>query len=89
MKADGIPEPEEVFEIRLINVTTEDSIESTTNMSGASIEPTARSSVVTVKENDFLSGLLQFSTSLVPPRPDDPFIPPAEERPTVITCFCF
>ncbi|XP_053405379.1 adhesion G-protein coupled receptor V1-like [Mercenaria mercenaria] len=83
LKADGIPEPEEVFEIRLVNVTTEDGTVGTTNISGASIDTTLRSSVVTMRENDFLNGLLQFSTSLIPPRPEDPFIPPAQERPTV------
>ena len=83
LKADGIPEPEEMFEIRLMNVTTEDGVEGSTDTSGASIDDAFRTSVVIMRENDYPNGLLQFSTSLLPPRPDDPFIPPAVERPTV------
>lgn len=83
LKDDDIPESLETFEIRLVNTTTEDNIVGTTNTSGASIDEAHHISTVTVKENDFPFGLLQFSTSLVPPQPDDPVIPPSTEKPVV------
>lgn len=74
---------EEKFEIRLVNATSDDNLSGTTNTSGASIDVANSKSTVTVKENDYPYGLLQFSESEIPPRPDDPIILPATERPTV------
>lgn len=83
LKDDNIPEAQEVYDIRLTDVKTEDGIVGTTNTSGASIDPLYRNSTITMKENDFLNGLLQFKADGIPPLSDDPFIQPLLEQPTV------
>ncbi|XP_052793587.1 adhesion G-protein coupled receptor V1-like [Mya arenaria] len=83
LKVDNQPEGEEVFEVRLTNTSTEDGVGGSTNTSGASIDPTNSASTITMRENDFPNGLLEFKADGVPPLPGDPFLPPLEERPTV------
>ena len=83
LKNDNIPEPQEVYDIRLTGVSTEDGVGGTTNSSGASIDPNHMNSTVIMNENDFLNGLLQFKADGIPPLSDDPYIEPLLEQPTV------
>jgi len=83
LKADNIPEGQETFEVRLTNTKTEDNIVGSTNTSGASIDAANSKSVIVMRENDFPQGLLQFKPDGIPPLPQDPFILPLNDRPTV------
>ena len=83
LKDDNIPELEEIFEIRLVAVRSDDNETGSTDVSGASIDPDNSKSRVVMPENDYPYGLLQFSESDTPPLPNDPYIPPATLSPTV------
>ena len=83
LKDDNIPELEEIFEIRLVAVRSDDNETGSTDVSGASIDPDNSKSRVVMPENDYPYGLLQFSESDTPPMPNDPYIPPVTLSPTV------
>ena len=83
LKDDNMPELEEIFEIRLVAVRSDDNETGSTDVSGASIDPDNSKSRVVMPENNYPYGLLQFSESDTPPLPNDPYIPPATLSPTV------
>ena len=60
------PELDEIFAIYLTDAVSNDGFASSTPTSGASIDSSLRRSNLTVTENDYPYGLLQFSTSLPP-----------------------
>lgn len=60
------PELDEMFAIFLTDAVSNDGFTSSSPTSGASIDPTLERSNLTVTENDYPYGLLQFSTSLPP-----------------------
>lgn len=80
-----LPELDELFEISLVSVVSDDGLVGSTNTSGASIDPTKQSSEVTIEANDFPYGLLQFGKVVgVPPTPGDSgMVLPAVEVPAV------
>jgi hypothetical protein len=82
---DNMPELDELFEIKLASAVADDGIPGSTNSSGASIDPAAQSSQVTLEANDFPFGLLQFSSKVgVPPTPGSQgMIVPATVAPVV------
>ena len=78
---DSIPELEENFSIVLVSAFALDNETSSTDTSGASILVNDSQVAISVKENDFPYGLMQFSTSL--PTSSDPFIPAATVAPVL------
>ncbi|XP_022110249.1 G-protein coupled receptor 98-like isoform X2 [Acanthaster planci] len=75
---DMLPELEESFSIDLLPQLplSDDGLIGSTNTSGASLDPDASTSNLTIGANDYPYGLLQFATG-PPPGPADPLIPPA------------
>lgn len=76
---DNIPELEETFSIVLVSAVAVDNETSSTETSGASISVNSSQAAITVAENDYPYGLMQFTTS--PPPSRDPFIPAATVAP--------
>ena len=77
---DNIPELEESFSIALVSAVALDNETSSTDTSGASISANGSEGAITVQENDFPYGLMQFATSL-PPVSGDSFVPAATVAP--------
>lgn len=75
-----VPELDEDFVVMLTSATADDNQTSSTPTSGASIDSSRAASNITVLENDYPFGLIQFVTS--PPSPGDR-IPPAISMPEV------
>jgi len=75
-----VPELDEDFVVILTSATADDNQTSSTPTSGASIDSSRAASNITVLENDYPFGLIQFVTS--PPSPGDR-IPPAISMPEV------
>ena len=75
-----VPELDEDFVVMLTSATADDNQTSSTPTSGASIDSSRAASNITVLENDYPFGLIQFVTS--PPSPGDQ-IPPAISMPEV------
>ena len=84
---DNIPEIEEIFDIKLIQAIPGDGLVGSTNYSGASIDPSGQVNNVTLADNDYPYGLLQFTGSLETPQPirADPWIQPIKQQPTVLS----
>ena len=61
-----VPELDEEFTVLLVEAVSNDGYSSSTPTSGASIDPSLERSNLTVTENDYPYGLLQFSTSPPP-----------------------
>lgn len=80
---DDVPELEEIFDVVIVSVTSDDGLVGSTNTSGASINMAAAIRNITVAETDNPHGLFQFSTGYAP-NATDPLIPPATEKPMVI-----
>ena len=78
---DDIPELEEIFNIVLVSAVALDNETSSTETSGASISAISSQAAITVVENDYPYGLMQFTTS--PPASRDPFIPAATVAPVL------
>ena len=78
---DNIPELEETFSIVLVSAIAVDNETSSTETSGASISAVSSQTAITVVENDYPYGLMQFTTSL--PASRDPFIPAATVAPVL------
>lgn len=78
---DNIPELEENFRIILVSAVALDNETSSTDNSGASISVNSSQVAISVEENDFPYGLIQFVTSL--PTSGDPFIPAATMPPVL------
>lgn len=76
-----VPETTTNYSIRLVSVTSTDGYISTTPTSGASINNTLSASRVTVPENDYPYGVIQFATSA--PALGDPFTPLAASVPVL------
>ncbi|KAK7486800.1 hypothetical protein BaRGS_00021947, partial [Batillaria attramentaria] len=81
-----VPELDEHFDITLVSVESDDGLVGSTNVSGASINPSAHRLQVTIAANDYPYGLLQFSSVIgVPPSVDaGGLIEPATQVPTVV-----
>ena len=82
VKNDNVPELTEYFDVTLVRVVSSDGLVGSTNTSGASIDPEHAVANISVQENDFPYGLLQFSTGPAP-APNDPTIPAATTSPQV------
>ena len=76
------PETTTNYTVRLIAVTSSDGYISTTPTSGASINSSLSASRVTVPENDYPYGVIQFATSA--PALGDPFTPLAVTVPVLV-----
>ena len=68
-----VPELSEDFVVLLVSATANDNQTSSTPTSGASIDSSLNESTLTVEENDFPYGLLQFVTT--PPAPGEQILP--------------
>ena len=80
---DDLPEIDEIFHVRLVSVSSGDGSTGSTNTSGASIDLTKASSVVTILKNDHSNGVLQFSNRTNPPSPGGGIIPISTVEPIV------
>ena len=76
MANDNIPELDEIFSIVLVSAIALDNETSSTETSGASISASGSWATITIAENDYPYGLMQFAASL-PPSSGDPFVPAA------------
>lgn len=83
VKDDDIPEVDEIFNIKLLTVSSGDGSEGSTNTSGASIDQTKARSVVTVLKNDHSNGVLQFTNRTTPPTTGEGILPVATVAPIV------
>ena len=79
---ENVPELEESFSIALISAVALDNETSSTETSGASISVNSSESAITVQENDYPYGLMQFATSQ-PSTSGDSFIPAATVAPVL------
>ena len=79
---ENVPELEESFSIALVSAVALDNETSSTETSGASISANGSESTITVQENDYPYGLMQFATSL-PPASGGSFIPAATVSPVL------
>ena len=79
---ENVPELEESFSIALISAVALDNETSSTETSGASISVNSSESAITVQENDYPYGLMQFATSQLSTSGDS-FIPAATVAPVL------
>ena len=77
---DDIPELDETFSIVLVSAIALDNEISSTETSGASILASGSRATITIAENDYPYGLMQFATS-PPPSSGNPFVPAATVAP--------
>ena len=78
---ENIPELASNYTVRLLAATSDDGYISTTPTSGASVNNSLSTVRITVPENDFPYGVLQFATS--PPNIGDPFTAQATSVPSL------
>ncbi|MBN3308256.1 GPR98 protein, partial [Amia calva] len=79
---DDIPEFAEKFRVTLVSAESGDRKPGSTPTSGASIDPDAAATTVTIRASDHPNGLLQFSAG-APPGPDDRMVRPAVAVPSI------
>ncbi|XP_048257204.1 adhesion G-protein coupled receptor V1-like isoform X2 [Haliotis rufescens] len=84
IKEDNLPEKAEIFRVYLESAISGDGQTGSTNQSGASIDPSTRSSNLIIDDTDYPHGMLQFSALTSPPQQNDPMIIPATQPVTVM-----